>query len=71
MPEPRHALDKVRKCDVEGCGDDAERAVAGKKVEKAGLKIPDSSRAVHLCKKHYREYKKKTKTDRTFERLGW
>jgi hypothetical protein len=31
----------------------------------------DASKSVHLCHEHYKEFKKKTKTDRTYERLGW
>lgn len=72
MPEPKHAIESAKKCDVEGCRDDAERSVAGKKAEKAGLSLSsDPSKNAHLCKKHYREFKKKTKKDRTYERLGW
>lgn len=72
MPEPRHAMVTVRKCDVEGCGAEAERSVAGKKAEGAGLTLSsDPSKNAHLCRTHYREFKKKTKKDRTLERLGW
>ncbi len=72
MVEPKHAVEQVRKCDVVGCKQDAERSVSGKKVEKAGLTISSSAdKNVHLCREHYRQFKKKTKTDRTFERLGW
>ncbi len=72
MLEPRHAVEKVRKCDIEGCKEDAERSVSRKKVDKAEMGVSgDVSSSVHLCKKHYRELKKKTKTDRTYERLGW
>ena len=72
MPEPKHAVEKVQMCDVEGCKSEAERSVAGKKVEKAGMKLSsDPSKNAHLCHAHYKELKKKTKTDRTLERLGW
>ncbi len=71
MPDPKHAGAKVQKCDVEGCTADAERSVAGKKVENAGLIISsDPSKSAHLCREHYKEFKKKSKTDRTLERLG-
>ncbi len=72
MVEPRHAVEQVHKCDIQGCKADAVRSVAGKKVEKSGLSLssnPDKN--AHLCREHYREYKKKTKSDRTYERLGW
>lgn len=72
MPEPRHATEKPLGCDVEGCKKDAERSISSKKVEKAGLSVNfESGKNVRLCKEHYREFKKKTKSDRTFERLGW
>lgn len=72
MVEPRHAVDQPHKCDVQGCKADAERSVAGKKVEKAGLALSsDPEKNAHLCHEHYKQYKKKTKTDRTYERLGW
>ncbi len=72
MPEPRHAVEQVRKCDIEGCKADAERSISGKKVEKAGMSLAsDPDKNAHLCREHYREFKKKTKKDRTLERLGW
>lgn len=72
MPEPRHAVETVRKCDVQGCKEDAERSIPGKRAESAGFSLTsDPSRNAHICKKHYREFKKKTKKDRTLERLGW
>jgi len=73
MPEPRHAVDKVQMCDIEGCKAEAVRSISGKKVEKAGLNIAeaDPSKSVHLCHAHYKEFKKKTKKDRTLDRLGW
>lgn len=72
MVEPRHSTGKVRSCDIVGCDKTAERAVSGKKVDKAGLRLssnPDKN--AHLCKDHYREFKKKTKKDRVIERLDW
>lgn len=72
MVEPRHAVERVHKCDVQGCKNDAQRSVSGKKVEKAGLKVTSGpGKNAHLCREHYREFKKKTKSDRTYERLGW
>jgi len=72
MPDPRHAVEKTRTCDIEGCKAEAERSVAGKKVEKAGMSLAtDPAKHAHLCRAHYREFKKKTKKDRTLDRLGW
>ncbi|MBN1678350.1 MAG: hypothetical protein JW880_07415 [Candidatus Thermoplasmatota archaeon] len=72
MPERRHAVESAKRCDVEGCGAEAVRSVSGKRAEKAGLSLAsDPSKNAHLCRNHYREFKKKTKKDRTLERLGW
>jgi hypothetical protein len=72
MVEPKHAVQQQRRCDVVGCKQDAERSVSGRKVEKAGMKLSSSpEKNAHLCREHYKQFKKKTKTDRTYERLGW
>jgi len=72
MVEPRHSSEKKVRCDIEGCTLEGARSIHGKKVEKAGLKLStDPDKSAHLCREHYREFKKKTKTDRTMDRLGW
>ncbi len=59
-----------QKCDVQGCDNDAIKSVPGEKAKEIfSLKV--NSRRVHLCKDHYKEYKKKTKKERDIERLGW
>ncbi len=50
-----------RECDMEGCGEPAERSVSNKKVEASGLMVPKGKGNVRLCKKHYREMKKGNK----------
>ncbi len=53
------------KCDVAGCENDAERSFNIKQVAKCNLKLKSNDlRNVHLCKEHYKEFKKQTKTDR-------
>jgi hypothetical protein len=61
------------KCDVTKCDQKPKRAVSLKKLRKAlpSLKIDKESKRVHLCKEHYKEFKKATKTERTLERLTW
>jgi len=72
MPDQRRSNAKVRSCDISGCENTAERSVSGKKVEKAGLDLSsDPAKTAHLCRDHYRSFKKKTKTDRVLERLDW
>jgi hypothetical protein len=60
----------AKTCDVVGCDKPAERAVSPKKVKQAGLDIEDVRGKAHLCKKHYKEYKKASKTDRKLDRLS-
>lgn len=57
-------------CDVIGCREPAHRAISAKNVAKAGLKVKKERGKVHLCKEHYKEYKKATKKDRELDRLG-
>jgi len=60
-------------CGVSGCGQEAVRSVALAKAKDAlaGLILSAQLRRVHLCKDHYREFRKKTRKDREFDRLGW
>jgi hypothetical protein len=60
----------TKTCDILGCDRPAERSLSAKKVEKAGLDIEDVKGKVHLCKDHYKEYKKASRTDRKLETLG-
>jgi hypothetical protein len=68
----RREEDEESECDVIGCTNPALRSVAGKKFSKAvsDVRIPNSRR-VHVCKDHYRRFRKKTKEDRKLERLDW
>lgn len=58
-------IDKGAKCSV--CGMEAVRSISSDKVKAAGLKVGDDKRA-YLCKEHYKEYKKKTKKDKTLDK---
>lgn len=60
-------------CDVSECKNPVKRSLSRKKVSDAlpELKFKNESRRAHLCKEHYKEYKKKTKKERELERLGW
>ena len=46
---------------------EAIRSISADKVKAAGLKVGDDKRA-YLCKEHYKEYKKKTKKDKTLDK---
>ena len=60
-------IEKGEKCSVSGCSNEAERSISADKVKAAGLKIGTDKRA-YLCKEHYKEYKKKSKKDKTLEK---
>ena len=57
-------------CQVKGCGKPAERSVSGESAREAGLAVEEGLKRAHLCKDHYRQYKKSTKQDRVLESLG-
>ena len=49
-------------CCIEGCENAAERSLNKKKFEGTSFVLKDDScRQVHLCKEHYRAWKKETK----------
>jgi hypothetical protein len=60
-------------CAVEGCGQPAARSLSADKVKRvlADLKIGDVGRRAHLCRAHYRAFRKKTKEERELERAAW
>ncbi|HKM09482.1 MAG TPA: hypothetical protein VJX93_03210 [Candidatus Methanomethylophilaceae archaeon] len=57
-------------CDVEGCTSESERSINYKQVADTELSLKAiGSRKVHLCKTHYREFKKQTKRTRDLDRI--
>jgi hypothetical protein len=74
MPELHHKMGPSEEvCGVKGCKDKAVRSLPTKKLEgniADGLKS-DEPKRTHLCKEHYREYKKKTKDERLTDTLAW
>ncbi len=74
MAERHHAPEAPERCSVSGCKDMGERSVSAKKYQGAmpGVALSgEVGRRVHLCKRHYRDYRKKTKEERELDRLGW
>jgi hypothetical protein len=66
------ASNETHACDVSGCSKEAERSISLKQVKASKLTLkPECSRSAHLCKDHYREFKKETKKDRKLEQLGY
>ncbi|MGC8645475.1 MAG: hypothetical protein ACP5UO_04315 [Thermoplasmata archaeon] len=57
-------------CDVTGCTRPKFRTIGRRQAEKL-FSLSGKGTKVHLCKEHYKEYKKATKKDREVERLTW
>ena len=56
---------KTEICDVAGCDKESERSISYKQVAKTSLELKGGEhRSVHLCKEHYKTYKKESKQDR-------
>ena len=72
----RHAAPRDREggaCAISGCTEEAVRSIAADKLKSAlsGISLKSDSRRAHICKTHYRQFRKKTKGERELERLGW
>ncbi len=61
-------IEKGVKCNVSGCGNEAARSISVDKVKAAGLNVSSKENRAYICKEHYKEYKKKTKKDKTLDR---
>jgi thymidine kinase len=61
-------IDKGVKCDASGCGKEAVRSINTDKAKHAGLSVGSTEKRVYLCHEHYKEFKKKTKKDKTIEK---
>jgi hypothetical protein len=61
-------IDKGVKCSVSGCGREAVRSVSTGKVKSAGLNVSSNEKRVYLCREHYKDFKKKTKKDKTIDK---
>jgi len=70
MAEARHAIKEHKTCDIQDCEAESERSISGSAAEEVKLKVEDGLKRVHLCKEHYREFKKQSKKDRQLEALG-
>jgi len=60
-------VEKGVKCSVAGCGREAARSISVSKV-KAVLNVSSKEKRAYICKEHYKEYKKKTKKDKTLDK---
>ncbi len=60
-------------CGVVACGKEAKRSLSTQKVKQAlpELKLIGDPRRIHLCRDHYRQFRKKTKEERELDRATW
>ena len=56
------------KCSVSGCGREAVRSISTGKAKSVGLNVSSNEKRVYLCREHYKEFKKKTKKDKTLDK---
>jgi hypothetical protein len=64
-------IEKGAKCSVSGCSREAVRSISADKVKAAGIGVSTKEKRALICKEHYKEYKKKTKKDKTLDRWRW
>jgi hypothetical protein len=70
MAERKSAVRESETCQTKGCGKPAERSVSGEAAKGANLPVEEGLKRVHLCKEHYKQFKKATKQDRILDSLG-
>jgi hypothetical protein len=61
-------IEKGEKCSVKGCNLEAARSLNADKCKAAGLSVSSADNRAYICKEHYKEFKKKTKKDKTLEK---
>lgn len=66
--------DDKKICEIKECRNDAVRSIATKNLMSSlpKLRLEDEKRKrTHICKDHYKQFKKATKEERELKRLGW
>jgi len=70
MVDAHHAIKESKVCDVKGCDAEAERSISGDAAKEANMNVDEGLKRVHLCKDHYRQYKKASRKERELGTLG-
>jgi len=65
---PLGRIDKGVKCSVLGCSREAARSISIEKARAVGLNVGSGEKRAYLCREHYKEFKKKTKKDKTMDK---
>jgi hypothetical protein len=68
---PEDPGDAEEPCLVPGCGAPAVRRLSLTEARKGFPQLPEKGRRAPLCRDHYREWKKTTRSARKLDRLGW
>lgn len=61
-------------CEIKDCNNEVVRSISTKNLMKnlPKLKVDDEKKKrTHICKEHYKQFKKATKEERELQRLGW
>lgn len=53
---------------MSGCGREAARSISAEKARTAGLNVGSDEKRAYICKEHYKEFKKRTKKDKTLDK---
>jgi hypothetical protein len=65
-------VEKGVNCSVSGCEDSADRSMSLTKAKMSpDLDLNNTKKRVYLCRNHYKDWKKSTKSDRETERMRW
>ena len=64
-------IEKGVKCSVSGCSNEAVRSISADKVKATGLSVSTKETRAFICREHYKEYKKKSKKDKTLDKWRW
>lgn len=62
---------KGANCNVDSCESSGIRSLNRGRVEEAGLRLAGGEKKAVLCREHYREWKKKTREERSLERARY
>lgn len=66
--------DEKEFCEIIGCKNEVARSISTRNLSKhlPELKVEDENKKrTHVCKDHYKKFKKSTKEERELQRLGW
>jgi hypothetical protein len=61
-------IEKGETCSVSGCKNEAARSITADKCKAAGLNVNTAEKRAFICKEHYKDFKKKTKNDKTLDK---